>query len=135
MADGAPFTSDGQRPVCGICPSLLLPGGAFDVHERPSKRAPFDPVTGNRYTAGGVPVCVHPDRVGLPPAEYATSAVPLPWEAAPPTDPAQLGDWLRTALEAAPPDVCGEVIDQASAILAAADPAVDVTAVLRAALS
>lgn len=130
-----PFSNDGERPVCGICPSLRLPGGAFDVHERPSRACPFDQATGHRFTAAGVPVCVHPERVGLPAAEYATAGLPLPWEVPPPADPDEVVVWVREALTAAPPDACAGVIDQALDILRASDPAMDVTAVLRAALN
>ncbi|MYX61758.1 hypothetical protein GTZ89_40565 [Streptomyces sp. SID8382] len=135
MLEGRPFSTEDERPVCGICPSLRLPGGAFDVHQRPSRDCPFDPATGHRFTAAGVPVCVHPERVGLPAAEYATAGLPLPWETTPPADPTEVPVWVRAALDAAPPDACGEVIERAAEILRAADPALDVVAVLRAALN
>lgn len=130
-----PFSRNGDRPVCGICPSLRLPGGAFDVFDKPTRECPFDPETGNRFTAAGVPVCVHPARVGLPAAPYATERLTLPWEAPPPTDPEGVKAWLRTALTAAPPDACSGVIEQATRILRASDPEMDVTAALRSALS
>ncbi|MEU8588010.1 hypothetical protein AB0C59_13595 [Streptomyces sp. NPDC048664] len=134
MADqGEPFARDG-RPVCGVCPSLRLPGGAFDVFPRPSRDCPFDPATGNRYTAAGVPVCVHPDRVGLPAAPYATDSLPLPWETPPPVEADGVPAWVRIALDAAPPEVADDVIRQATEILLASDPATNITAVLRAAL-
>ncbi|MFJ5779751.1 hypothetical protein [Streptomyces sp. NPDC093094] len=135
MADqGEPFARDG-RPVCGVCPSLRLPGGMFDVAERPSRDCPFDPATGNRFTAQGVPVCVHPERVGLPAARYATDRLPLPWQTPPPVEAGEVPAWVRTALEAAPPEMCDDVIQQATEILLASDPGTDITAVLRAALS
>ncbi len=130
-----PFSNDGERPVCGICPSLRLPGGAFDVHLRPSAACPFDASTGHRFTEAGVPVCVHPERVGLPAAEYATAGLPLPWETPPPASPDEVAVWVRAALDAAPPDACAEVIERATEILRAADPELDVVAVLRTALS
>lgn len=132
---GEPFSRDGERPVCGICPSLRLPGGAFDVHERPSRDCPFDQTTGHRFTAAGVPVCVHPERVGLPAAPYATDGLPLPWEVPPPADAAEVAVWVRAALTAVPPDACDEVIERAMDILRASDPGLDVVAVLRAALN
>ncbi|WP_252370172.1 hypothetical protein [Streptomyces hygroscopicus] len=121
--------------MCGICPSLRLPGGAFDVHLRPSAACPFDASTGHRFTEAGVPVCVHPERVGLPAAEYATAGLPLPWETPPPASPDEVAVWVRAALDAAPPDACAEVIERATEILRAADPELDVVAVLRTALS
>ncbi|WP_257585185.1 MULTISPECIES: hypothetical protein [unclassified Streptomyces] len=130
----AAFARDG-RPVCGVCPSLRLPGGRFDVFERPSRDCPFDPATGHRFTAAGVPVCVHPDRVGLPAAPYATDGLPLPWQTPPPVEADEVPAWVRAALDAAPPEACADLIRQATEILLASDPDTDVTAVLRAALS
>ncbi|MEU9925134.1 hypothetical protein AB0H51_28265 [Streptomyces griseoluteus] len=128
-----PFARDG-RPVCDVCPSHQLPGGRFDVLERPSRDCPFDPKTGHRFTAAGVPVCVHPDRVGLPAAPYATNGLPLPWETPPPVQADEVPAWVRSMLDAAPPEVCDDVIRQATELLLASDPGVDITAVLRAAL-
>ncbi|MFB7597277.1 hypothetical protein [Streptomyces sp. NPDC056160] len=134
MAGSEAFARDG-RPVCGVCPSLRCPGGTFDVVDRPSRDCPFDPETGHRFTAAGVPVCVHPERVGLPAAPYATEGLLLPWETPPPAEADEVPTWVRAVLHAAPPDACDEVIQQATSILLAADPDTDVTAVLRAALS
>ncbi|AEW99200.1 hypothetical protein SCATT_p10070 (plasmid) [Streptantibioticus cattleyicolor NRRL 8057 = DSM 46488] len=132
---GKPFTMDGGgRLVCGVCPSLRYPGGQFDVVSKPSRDCPFDPATGYRFTALGVPVCVHPERVGLPPAPYASGGVPLPWQTPPPASAADVPAWVRTAVAAAPPEACTEVIEQATKLLLAADPGTDVVAVLRAAL-
>ncbi|MFJ8349741.1 hypothetical protein ACIQ9J_25935 [Streptomyces sp. NPDC094153] len=133
MTGSDAFARDG-RPVCGVCPSLRQAGGRFDVVERPSRDCPFDPATGHRVTAAGVPVCVHPERVGLPAAPYATEGLPLPWETPPPAEADEVPAWVRQVLTAAPPEACDEVIEQATAILLAVDPDTDVTAVLRATL-
>ncbi|MCU1246609.1 MAG: hypothetical protein JWN02_2519 [Acidobacteria bacterium] len=135
MDSERPFAAEDERPVCAVCPSIRLPGGGFDVLPRPSAEAPFDPATGWRFTAGGVPVCVHPERVGLPSAPYATDGVPLPWLAPPPIAADGVREWLRAAVTAAPADALPQVIAQATAILMAGDPGLDVTAALRAALS
>jgi hypothetical protein len=131
----APYASETSHRVCGVCPSLRLPGGKFDVLARPSREAPFDPKTGWRFTAEGVPVCVHPDRVGLEAAPYATEGVPLPWKTEPPQDEEGIAEWLRRAVTSAPPDVAPEVIELASAKLRRHHPGVDVSAALRAALA
>ncbi|AJE40514.1 hypothetical protein [Streptomyces nodosus] len=133
MKESDAFARDG-RPVCGVCPSLRHPGGKFDVVERPSRDCPYDPATGHRFTAAGIPVCVHPERVGLPAAPYAGEGLRLPWETPPPSEADEVPAWLRQVLTAAPPDACDEVIRQATQILLAADLDADVTAVLRAAL-
>jgi hypothetical protein len=132
MASERPFTTDDERGVCGVCPSTRLPGGAFDVHARPSAESRF--AGGVRRTAAGVPVCVHPERVGLPPGAYASEGAVLPWLAPPPVELDAFAGWLRAALTAAPVAACPEVIERATAVLLAADPGADVAAVLREAL-
>jgi hypothetical protein len=81
-----------------------------------------------------VPVCVHPERVGLPPGPYASEGAVLPWRVPPPLELADFTGWLRAALTAAPSEACAGVIERATAVLRAADPGADVAAVLRAAL-
>jgi hypothetical protein len=132
MAGERPFTTDDERGVCGVCPSTRLPGGAFDVHARPSAGSRF--AGGLRRTAAGVPVCVHPERVGLPPGAYASQGAALPWQVPPPLELDVFAAWLRAALTAAPSEVCAEVIERATAVLRAVDPGADVAAVLREAL-
>ncbi|MCX4799654.1 hypothetical protein OG497_38005 [Streptomyces sp. NBC_01242] len=134
MSD-VPYASDTSHAVCDICPSLRLPGGTFDVAPRPSRECPFDPATGWRFTAEKVPVCVHPDRVGLPAAPYASQALPLPWQTDPPGELSEVAGWLRSAVTSAPPHAVSEVIERASAQLRGLHPGVDVTAALRAALA
>ncbi|MFD1657021.1 hypothetical protein ACFSL4_01905 [Streptomyces caeni] len=102
---------------------------------RPSRDCPFDPATGHRFTAAGVPVCVHPERVGLPAAPYASEGLPLPWEIPPPAEAGEVPAWVRAVLDTAPPEACAGVLQQATQILLASDPTTDVTAVLRAALN
>src|SRR5512139_3128412 len=59
---------------CAICPGQRLGLGAFDVVDRPSVRFAFDKAAGCRVDlVTGVPVCVHPFRIGLEPAAYASA--------------------------------------------------------------
>lgn len=135
MAETVPYATSTRHEVCAVCPSLDLPGGEFDVLARPSKDCPFDPATGRRFTTTRVPVCVHPHKVGLPAAPYATQSLPLPWQTDPPEDPEELVSWLKDAITSAPPHTVSKVIERASAQLRRLRPGVDVTATLRAALS
>jgi hypothetical protein len=48
------------------------------VVARPRTELAYRPEFGWRATPGGVPVCVHPFRVGIPPGEYASAGAPLP---------------------------------------------------------
>ncbi len=64
--------------TCGICPAQTLGPGRFDVVDRPARELAFNPQLGWRATPSGTPVCVHPYRVGMPPAAYATAGAPLP---------------------------------------------------------
>lgn len=69
--EGEPFTGSDDEDPCGNCPSRLYPRHQFLVYDRPTREAPFDPADGRRYTADGIPVCVHPGRVGLEPDRTA----------------------------------------------------------------
>ncbi|MEU7222300.1 hypothetical protein [Streptomyces chrestomyceticus] len=106
MTDAAPRLAPGREHlVCGACPSLALPLGNFDVVPKPSKESAYERAHGYRVLRdGGTPVCVHPDRVGLPAGAYASAGVPLPG-AGGPADPPPLPEaadgldqWLLTYL-------------------------------------
>lgn len=45
---------------------------------RPRTELAYRPQLGWRATPAGVPVCVHPFRVGMPPGAYASAGQPLP---------------------------------------------------------
>ncbi|RAY15435.1 hypothetical protein DPM19_12145 [Actinomadura craniellae] len=70
---------------CVVCPAQQLGPGRFDVAPRPLPHHAFE--SGQRVdTYTGVPVCVHPFRVGLPPGAYASAGEPVP---GPPTETAE----------------------------------------------
>lgn len=64
--------------TCGICPGQVLGPGEFDVVARPHRELAYRPDLGWRATPAGVPVCVHPFRVGMPPGTYASTGQPIP---------------------------------------------------------
>jgi hypothetical protein len=65
---------------CRACPIRRFRVGSFDVEDRPKSSTRFDPKTGSRtIPESGVPVCVHPHRIGLPPGAYASAGAPLPY--------------------------------------------------------
>lgn len=123
-------SGDGHR-ACGICPSRLFPLGEFDVVERPSRECPFNPEDGHRYTLRGVPVCVHPEKVGLPPAPYKTDGVALLGDVALPADVADLDEYLRELVHGAAPGALELLIDLADREIRRAFPEVDATLALR----
>ncbi|MGP3978980.1 hypothetical protein ACTWQF_34195 [Streptomyces sp. 8N114] len=99
-----------EHLVCAACPSLCLPLGTFDVAAKPSAESAYAREQGYRIDRHShTPVCVHPHKVGLPPAGYASRGVPLPGAAqpaAPPKLPEERGgldgwllDYLREANE------------------------------------
>lgn len=102
--------------------------------ERPSREFPFSPADGHRYTAAGVPVCVHPEKVGMPPGSYATDGAPLVPELRLPNDITDLDHYLRGLMHSAAPGVLEQLIDQAVQQIPQAFPEVDVVQVLRRAL-
>ncbi|HZN73003.1 MAG TPA: hypothetical protein VFC00_15140 [Micromonosporaceae bacterium] len=65
---------------CLACPIRRFRVGTFDVEDRPKSSTRFDWETGVRTKPeSGIPVCVHPDRIGLPPGAYASAGTPLPY--------------------------------------------------------
>lgn len=133
MADA--FVTGGEHPSCGICPSRRFPLGEFDVYERPSAECPFNPNDGHRYTASGVPVCVHPHKVGLPPGRYKTEGTPFEVALNLPDSPADLDSYLHEVMHSAAPGVLELLIDQAQQEIPRAFPEVDVIQALRRALT
>ncbi|MEW1679306.1 hypothetical protein AB0O47_39565 [Streptomyces noursei] len=70
-----PFVTDEEHPACGVCPARRLPRCRFVVYDRPTRAAPFNAQDGYRYDAGdGVPVCVHPEKLGQGPDRFAPPA-------------------------------------------------------------
>ncbi|MFI5910334.1 hypothetical protein [Dactylosporangium sp. NPDC051541] len=141
-----PSPDDLRDATCVACPGQSLPLGAFDVADRPGPAIPYSPVHGHRVSAGtGTPTCVHPYRVGIPPAPYASSGLPLPAADTPappvreldldlPADPTLLEAWLVAVLRAAPPAALSRALRQAEARALERFRPADVTAALRRAL-
>ncbi|MFJ9818789.1 hypothetical protein ACIRU3_26760 [Streptomyces sp. NPDC101151] len=128
-------SGDALHLACGICPSRRFPVGEFDVFERPTKDCPFDPADGHRYTADGVPVCVHPEKVGLPAGRYKSENAPLAVEVHLPAEQAQVIPYLRELLYGAAPVLLEDLIEQASAEIRRMFPDLDPLTTLRRALS
>ncbi|MEU7105025.1 hypothetical protein ACFQ2B_18670 [Streptomyces stramineus] len=128
------FVSGDEHPACGICPSRRFPLGEFDVHERPSSDCPFRPADGHRYTAAGVPVCVHPHKVGIPAGRYKSDGISLAGGLQWPDDAAELDAYLHEVLHSAAPGMLELLIEQATTELPAVFPDVDVITTLRRAL-
>jgi hypothetical protein len=85
-----------EDATCVVCPAQRLGPGAFDVIDRPDPRYAYDPAAGCRVDSeSGVPVCVHPFRVGLAPGRYASAGEPVAEESA------NLGERARTSPSAA----------------------------------
>lgn len=103
--------------------------------ERPSRDCPFDPADGYRYTAAGVPVCVHPEKVGLPPGEYKSEGTPFTVELKLPSEAAELDAYLYGVMHNAAPGVLQLLIERATQEIPRAFPEVDVLRTLRRALN
>lgn len=104
-----------QDDTCVVCPAQLLGPGEFDVTDRPGPHSRYDREQGYRVDVrSGVPVCVHPYRVGLPEGAYCSAGVPVPTVAdeppAPTRDALELPDdvtnleaWIIAVVRAAGP--------------------------------
>ncbi|WP_435177923.1 hypothetical protein [Actinacidiphila sp. bgisy145] len=126
---------DVHHLACGICPSRRFPVGEFDVYERPTRDCPFDPADGNRYTAERVPVCVHPEKVGLPAGRYKSDGTAPAVQLVLPADESALVPYLHDVLYGAAPVLLEDLIKQARAEISRHFPGLDVTTTLRRALS
>jgi hypothetical protein len=126
---------DVHHLACGICPSRRFPVGEFDVLERPSKECPFSPKDGHRYLSGGTPVCVHPEKVGLPAARYKSENAPVKAEVQLPALEAEVVPYLRELLYGAAPVLLEDLIEQATGEIRRTFPDLDPLATLRRALS
>ncbi|GAA3292741.1 hypothetical protein Dvina_35310 [Dactylosporangium vinaceum] len=141
-----PSPDELRDATCVACPGQSLPLGAFDVAARPGPAIPYSPEHGHRVAAGtGAPTCVHPYRVGVPPAPYASAGAPLPAADTPappvrpadlelPADPTLLEAWLIAVLRAAPPALLARTLHRAEAAALERFHPADVTAALRRAL-
>ncbi|MDI1465840.1 hypothetical protein QEZ54_33195 [Catellatospora sp. KI3] len=145
MASEEPYVPPEQvlAATCAVCPAQLLRYGAFDVAPRPGPQSCYQPRLGWRAdVATGVPTCVHPYRVGLPPGGYASAGEPLPPQPTVqlpdpaalvlPEDPTLLEAWLIAMLRTAPPERMAYALFQAEATAAARfEPQVVVAAMRR----
>lgn len=128
-------SGDAHHLACGICPSRNFPVGEFDVFERPSKECPFNPDDGHRYTADGTPVCVHPEKVGLPAGRFKSEGAAVKVNVELPQNEAEVIPYLRRLLYGAAPVLLEDLIDQATAEIRRTFPGLDPLATLRRALS
>lgn len=127
-----------EHLVCGACPSLVEPFGAFDVVEKPSRESAYARQHGYRVDrATQTPVCVHPDRVGLPAGRYASDDEPLPADVEPaeppplPEGPDGLDAWLTGYLNSGPPGTFDKALGKAQDAALAVFPAAAVVDALR----
>ncbi|MFD5555047.1 hypothetical protein ACFWIA_14575 [Streptomyces sp. NPDC127068] len=130
-----PFNSDVHHRACGICPSRFHPVGEFDVLLRPTPECPFNKADGHRYLSDGTPVCVHPDRVGLPAGRYKSENVPITVKLCLPADEAAVVPYLHDLLYGAAPSLLDDLIEQADMAIRRTFPNLDPVATLRRALN
>lgn len=130
-----PFVAGDEHPACGICPGRHQALGEFDVAGRPSREFPFDPADGHRCTADRVPVCVHPEKIGIPLGRYRTDGIPLSCDLDLPEHVDDLDRYLRDAVHSAAPTALELLITRAMAEIPLRWPGVDATTALRRALS
>ena len=136
-----------EETLCSVCPAQVLGVGQFDVTDRPGPDSQYDPLAGyrvNRYTLAAT--CVHPFRVGLPAARYASDDTPLPVAAPPtpapepvhlqlPTDVADLEGWFVATLRTCDMDTMASALEHAEATASARFDPRQIVAALRRVLS
>jgi hypothetical protein len=132
-----------EHATCVVCPAQVLGPGSFDVADRPGSQYRYDPTVGYRIDVDtGVPVCMHPFRVGLPPGVYASAAQPLPAPDRPfpppsaeqlalPEDATDLEGWLIAVLRLADPGRMHSALAAAERTASERFPTTDVVAAMR----
>ncbi|MFJ9583229.1 hypothetical protein [Streptomyces acidicola] len=83
----------------------------------------------------GTPVCVHPEKVGLPARRYKSENAPLTVELQLPPDPSEVVPYLHDVLYGAAPVLLDDLISQAQQQIRQHFPELDPLAVMRQALS
>jgi hypothetical protein len=124
--------------TCQACPAQSLEAGLFDVLDRPEAASRYDPTAGYRiHMTTGLPECVHPSRVGLPPCRYASNHEPLPEPAQPqpPNAIADLETWFAAVIRAAPAESRATLLADAETAARQRFPADDVLHAMRRALA
>jgi hypothetical protein len=145
--DGAVASGDNGFPwdeddLCAVCPGQVHDPGRFDIAERPDASR-YDTVKGyRRDIATGVPVCMHPEKIGFPPGRYASAGERWPGDLEPgphpgelPDDPAALAEWMAALVRHAGPDGLASTLMEAEAAASAKFPAEVVVTALREALA
>lgn len=105
------------------------------MFERPTSECPFNKADGHRYLSDGTPVCVHPEKVGLPARRYKSANVPLTVELQLPPDPSEVVPYLHDVLYGAAPVLLDDLISQAQQQIRQRFPELDPLTVMRQALS
>jgi hypothetical protein len=132
-----------QDDTCAVCPALRLGLGEFDVTDRPGPGSRYDRDLDHRVdVATGVPVCVHPYRVGLPPGAYCSAGEPVPAILSEPPAPIRaaldlpddvinLEGWIIAVVRAAGPARIRQALDAAETLAGRRFAAADVVTAMR----
>ncbi|KPM56905.1 hypothetical protein ACG83_03450 [Frankia sp. R43] len=132
-----------EDALCSVCPGQVHDRGRFDIADGPGPGSRYDTSRGYRCDVmTGVPVCVHPDKIGYSPGRYASAGEPWPAEAsvgpAPgplPEQAEELAGWMSALVRHADPGQVDRVLTEAEQAAASRFPAEVVVDALRAALA
>ncbi|WP_261565301.1 hypothetical protein [Frankia gtarii] len=142
------MTSDMDHPwdedaLCAVCPGQVHDPGRFDIVDGPGPASRYDTTAGyRRDLVSGVPVCIHPDKIGFPAGRYASAGQRWPAETEPasppgpmPDDPDELAGWMTALIRHADVDTVAVVLAEAERSAARRFPPELVVNALRAALA
>ncbi|ONH54601.1 hypothetical protein CcI49_30000 [Frankia sp. CcI49] len=132
-----------EDDLCAVCPGQVHDPGRFDIAAGPGPASRYDTSRGYRCDLEtGVPVCVHPEKIGFPPGRYASGGEPWPVDA--PVGPApgplpdvaeELAGWMTAVVRHAGPGQVDQVLAAAEQAAASRFPPAVVVDALRAALA
>ncbi|OHV27488.1 hypothetical protein BBK14_20455 [Parafrankia soli] len=132
-----------EDALCVVCPALVHDRGRFDIADGPGPDSRYDTSRGYRRDSDtGVPVCVHPHKIGVASGRYASAGQRWPEEAdrgpapGPMPDQAEgLAEWMTALVRHTGPGQVDVVLAQAERAAAGRFPAAVIVDALRVALA
>ncbi|WP_256789211.1 hypothetical protein [Frankia sp. AvcI1] len=133
----------GEDELCAVCPGQVHDPGGFDIVDGPGPGSRYDTTAGYRRDLdSGMPVCIHPHKIGFPVGRYASAGQRWPAEAEPaahpgpmPDDPDALAGWMTALVRHTDVDAVAEVLADAERSAAQRFPSGLVVDALRVALA
>ncbi|ONH55581.1 hypothetical protein CcI49_28400 [Frankia sp. CcI49] len=132
-----------EDDLCAVCPGQVHDPGRFDIADGLGPASRYDTSRGyRRDLKSGVPVCVHPEKIGFPAGRYASGGESWPADTSEGPAPGPLPDraeglaaWMTALVRHTNPGQVDQVLATAEQAAAGRFPPAVVVDALRAALA